>query len=75
MARFLSTEMELTSGFILNYLRTGKLTLPNGATFLKELEEEAEFYRILGISDELRPSEPAVQASINPSMSFEKSVE
>ena len=27
--------------FILNYLRTGKLTLAEG-TFLKELEEEAE---------------------------------
>ena len=31
--------------FILNFLRTGKLTLPEGATFTKELEEEAEFIR------------------------------
>jgi len=41
--------------FILNYLRTGKLTLPEGATFLKELEQEAEFYQIQGILDELKP--------------------
>ena len=40
--------------FILNYLRTGKLTLPEGATFLKELEEEAEFYQIQGMVDELK---------------------
>ena len=40
--------------FILNYLRTGKLTLPDGATFLKELAEEAEFYQIQGILDELK---------------------
>ena len=39
--------------FILNYLRTGKLNLPEGATFLKELAEEAEFYQIQGIIDEL----------------------
>ena len=44
--------------FILNYLRTGKLTLPEGATFLKELEEEAEFYQIQGIIDELKPKTP-----------------
>ena len=40
--------------FILNYLRTGKLTLPDGATFLKELAEEAEFYQIQGILHELK---------------------
>ena len=39
--------------FILNYLRTGKLTLPEGATFTEELKEEAEFYQIQGILDEL----------------------
>ncbi|KAL9954722.1 hypothetical protein ACROYT_G042295 [Oculina patagonica] len=50
--------------FILNYLRNGKLTLPKGATFLEELEEEAEFYQIQGIIDELRSSEPSrIQAS------------
>jgi len=58
--------------FILNYLRTGKLTLPEGATFLKELLEEAEFYQIQGIIDELRLSEPTVQAS-NPTKPFEQS--
>ncbi len=47
--------------YILNYLRTGKLTLPEGATFLEELEEEAEFYQIQGIIDELRPCELTVQ--------------
>ena len=35
--------------FILNFLRTGKLTLPEGATFTKELGEEAEFYQIQGL--------------------------
>ena len=40
--------------FILNYLRTGKLTLPDGAKFLKELAEEAEFYQIQGILDKLK---------------------
>lgn len=44
--------------FILNYLRTGKLTLPDGATFRKELAEEAEFYQIQGILDELVPKTP-----------------
>ena len=58
--------------FILNYLRTGKLTLPEGATFLKELEEEAEFYQSQGIIDELRSSEPTVQAS-KPTEAFEES--
>ena len=58
--------------FILNYLRTGKLILPEGATFLKELEEEAEFYQIQGIIDELSSSEPTVQAS-KPTEAFEES--
>ena len=40
--------------FILNYLRSGKLTLPEGSTALKELMEEAEFYQIQGILDELK---------------------
>ena len=40
--------------FILNYVRSGKLTLPEGATFLKELEEEAGFHQIQGIIDALR---------------------
>ena len=39
--------------FILNFLRTGKLTLPEGATALAEFKEEADFYQILGILDEL----------------------
>ena len=41
--------------FILNYLRNGELILPEGATFLKELEAEANFYQIQGIVDELKP--------------------
>lgn len=48
--------------FILNYLRTGKLTLPEGATFLKELEEEAEFYQIQGIIDEMKSTKVEIQA-------------
>ena len=39
--------------FILNYLRTGKLTFPEGATALAEFKEEADFYQIQGILDEL----------------------
>ena len=35
--------------FILNYLRNGELILPEGATFLKELEAEAKFYQLQGI--------------------------
>ena len=44
--------------FILNYLRNGELILPEGATFLKELEAEAKFYQIQGILDELKPKTP-----------------
>ena len=35
--------------FILNYLRNGELILPEGATFLKELEAEAKFYDFIHI--------------------------
>ena len=48
--------------FILNFLRTGKLTLPEGATFTKELEEEAEFYQIHGLVDALRPAKLTIKA-------------
>ena len=41
--------------FILNFLRNGVLILPDGATFLKELEAEATFYQLQGILDELKP--------------------
>ena len=58
--------------YILNYLRTGKLTLPEDATFLKELQEEAEFYQIQGIIDELVPSESKLSAS-KPSEAFVES--
>ena len=51
--------------FILNYLRDGKLILPEGATFHKELEAEATFYQIQGILDELK--------RIKASMPFEES--
>jgi len=44
--------------FILNYLRNGELILPEGATFLKELEAEAKFYQIQGILDELKAKPP-----------------
>ena len=43
--------------FILNYLRTGELTLPKGITFLEELLKEAEFYQIQGMMHELRSYE------------------
>ena len=48
--------------FILNFLRTGKLTLPEGATFTKELEEEAEFYQIQGLVDALKPANSTDEA-------------
>ena len=44
--------------FILNYLRTGKLTLPDEATILREVEEEADFYQIQGIVHELKGPGP-----------------
>ncbi|KAL9954730.1 hypothetical protein ACROYT_G042303 [Oculina patagonica] len=44
--------------FILNYLRNGELILPEGATFLKELQTEAKFYQIQGILDELDELKP-----------------
>ena len=40
--------------FILNYLRNGELILPDGATFLAELEAEARFYQVQGLLDELK---------------------
>ena len=40
---------------MLNYLRNGELILPDGATFLKELEAEAKFYQLQGLLDELKP--------------------
>ena len=39
---------------ILNYLRTGKLVLPDDKVVRKELLSEAEFYRIDGILNELK---------------------
>ena len=48
--------------FILNFLRTDKLTLPEGATFTKELEEETEFYQIQGLVDALKPANSTVEA-------------
>ena len=52
--------------FILNYLRDRELTLPEGATFLRELRKEAEFYQIQGILDELKPP-------VQPARPFEES--
>ena len=46
--------------FVLNYLRNGELILPDGATFLKELETEANFYHLRGILDELQSKKPKV---------------
>ena len=50
--------------FILNYLRNGELILPEGATFLKELEAEAKFYQLQGILDEVKPKEPFEESVI-----------
>ena len=50
--------------FLLNYLRNGELILPEGATFLKELEAEAKFYQLQGILDALKPKEPFEESVI-----------
>ena len=50
--------------FLVNYLRNGELILPEGATFLKELEAEAKFYQLQGILDELKPKEPFEESVI-----------
>ncbi|KXJ08368.1 BTB/POZ domain-containing protein KCTD21 [Exaiptasia diaphana] len=44
--------------YILNYLRTGKLLLPDDELVGKEVLEEAKFYQIQGIVDEFTPREP-----------------
>ena len=59
--------------FILNFLRTGKLTLPEGATFTKELEEEAEFYQIQGLIDALSPAKLTVKVG-TPDEPFRESI-
>ena len=41
--------------YILNYLRTGRLLLPEDKLVRKELLEEAEFYQIRGMIDGLNP--------------------
>ena len=48
--------------YILNYLRDGKLSLPEGATVIEEIEAEAEFYQIQGILEELEKSRPSKSA-------------
>ena len=50
--------------FILNYLRDGKLSLPEGSTFLEEIATEAEFYQIQGILDELEGPRPAARSKV-----------
>ncbi|XP_068687634.1 uncharacterized protein [Montipora foliosa] len=51
--------------FVLNFLRDGKLSLPEGATFLAEIAAEAEFYQIQGIMDELdHPAEAKERSNV-----------
>ena len=45
--------------YILNYLRDGKLSLPEGATVIEEIEAEAEFYQIQGILEQLGKPRPS----------------
>jgi len=49
--------------YILNYLRTGHLLLPDEKLVRKELLEEAEFYQIRGIVDKLCP-QPFLESEI-----------
>ena len=41
--------------YILNYLRTGELTVPGDKIVRKELLAEAKFYQVEGIIEELTP--------------------
>ena len=41
--------------YILNYLRTGRLVVPEDKSIRRELLTEAEFYQVQGIIDELKP--------------------
>ena len=52
--------------YILNYLRTGRLLLPKDELIREELLEEAEFYQIQGILEELRhpPNQPFKDSTI-----------
>ena len=52
--------------YILNYLRTGQLVVPEDKIVRRELLNEAEFYRVQGIIDELRsqPFEGALILSL-----------
>ena len=56
--------------YILNYLRTGKLNLPENTTFEKELLEEAEFYQIQGMIDKLVPNESTLAVASIPTEIF-----
>lgn len=49
--------------YILNYLRTAQLVVPDGKTVRKELLNEAEFYQVQGIIDQLR-SHPFEESNI-----------
>ena len=60
--------------YILNYLRTGKLNLPKDTTFVKELLEEAEFYQIQGMIDELVPNESTLATSTPAEMFLESEI-
>ena len=40
--------------YILNYLRTGQLVVPEDKIVRRELLTEAEFYQVQGIIDELK---------------------
>ena len=60
--------------FLLNYLRNGELILPDGATFLKELEAEAKFYQLQGILDELHELHELHRTAPKELKEFEESV-
>ena len=52
--------------YILNYLRTGRLLFPKDELIREELLEEAEFYQIRGILEELRhpPNQPFKDSTV-----------
>ncbi|KAK3741075.1 hypothetical protein QZH41_001136 [Actinostola sp. cb2023] len=52
--------------YILNYLRTGKLILPDDKLIRKEVLEEAAFYQVQGIVEKLKPKPYSQSVILSP---------
>lgn len=53
---------------ILHYLRTEKLSLPEGFRDMARLKDEAEFYQLEGLAERCQPS-PPLFSSLRPKLS------